>query len=125
MHRGVAFHASGMPADLILFVRNAGRRFELPLGSYVMNKTDLIAAIAEKAELSKADAGKALEGLIEAVKDTLKKGEDVALVGFGTFKLRSRAARTGRNPRTNEEIKIPASKVPAFTAGKALKDHVN
>ena len=74
-----------------------------------MNKTDLIAAIAEKAELSKADAGKALEGLIEAVKDTLKKGEDVALVGFGTFKLRSRAARTGRNPRTNEEIKIPAS----------------
>jgi nucleoid DNA-binding protein len=94
-------------------------------GSYAMNKTDLIAAIAEKAELSKADAGKALEGLIEAVKDTLKKGEDVALVGFGTFKLRSRAARTGRNPRTNEEIKIPASKVPAFTAGKALKDHVN
>ena len=90
-----------------------------------MNKTDLIAAIAEKAELSKADAGKALEGLIEAVKDTLKKGEDVALVGFGTFKLRSRAARTGRNPRTNEEIKIPASQVPAFTAGKALKDHVN
>jgi len=90
-----------------------------------MNKTDLIAAIAEKAELSKADAGKALEGLIEAVKDTLKKGEDVALVGFGTFKLRSRAARTGRNPRTNEEIKIPASKVPAFTAGKALKDAVN
>ena len=90
-----------------------------------MNKTDLIAAIAEKAELSKADAGKALEGLIEAVKDTLKKGEDVALVGFGTFKLRSRAARTGRNPRTNEEIKIPASKVPAFTACKALKDHVN
>jgi nucleoid DNA-binding protein len=90
-----------------------------------MNKTDLIASIAEKAELSKADAGKALEGLIEAVKETLAKGEDVALVGFGTFKLRSRAARTGRNPRTNEEIKIPASKVPAFTAGKALKDHVN
>ncbi len=90
-----------------------------------MNKTDLIAAIAEKSDLSKADAAKALEGLIEAVKATLKKGEDVALVGFGTFKLRSRAARTGRNPRTNEEIKIPASKVPAFTAGKALKDHVN
>lgn len=90
-----------------------------------MNKTDLISAIAEKSSLTKADATKALDGLIEVVKDTLKKGEDVALVGFGTFKLRSRAARTGRNPRTNEEIKIPASKVPAFTAGKALKDHVN
>ncbi|MDR6935186.1 MULTISPECIES: HU family DNA-binding protein [unclassified Luteibacter] len=90
-----------------------------------MNKTDLTAAIAEMAELSKADAGKALDALIKVVSETLKKGEDVALVGFGTFKLRSRAARTGRNPRTNEEIKIPASKVPAFTAGKALKDHVN
>ncbi|HEY4294347.1 HU family DNA-binding protein [Luteibacter jiangsuensis] len=90
-----------------------------------MNKSELIDAIAEKAELSKADAGRALQGLIEAVKDALKKGDDVAVVGFGTFKVRSRAARTGRNPRTNEEIKIPASKVPAFTAGKALKDHVN
>ena len=90
-----------------------------------MNKSELIDAIAEKAELSKADAGRALQGLIEAVKDALKKGDDVAVVGFGTFKVRSRAARTGCNPRTNEEIKIPASKVPAFTAGKALKDHVN
>jgi bacterial nucleoid protein HU beta subunit len=90
-----------------------------------MNKTELVAAIAEKSELSKADAGRALEALIDAVKETLAKGEDVAIVGFGTYKLRSRAARTGRNPRTNEEIKIPASKVPAFTAGKALKDHVN
>lgn len=90
-----------------------------------MNKTELINAISEKSSLTKTDASKALEGLIEAVKDALKKGEDVSLVGFGTFKLRSRAARTGRNPRTNEEIKIPASKVPAFSAGKALKDHVN
>ncbi len=90
-----------------------------------MNKSELIAAIAEKSELSKADAGRALEGFIEAVKEGLKGGGDVAIVGFGTFKVRSRAARTGRNPRTNEEIKIPASKVPAFTAGKALKDHVN
>ncbi|MGF6709613.1 nucleoid DNA-binding protein [Luteibacter sp. W1I16] len=94
-------------------------------GSYVMNKSELITAIAEKSELSKADAGKALEAFIDAVKDSLKKGDDVALIGFGTFKLRSRAARTGRNPRTNAEIKIPASKAPAFTAGKALKDHVN
>ncbi|MGN6481667.1 HU family DNA-binding protein [Luteibacter aegosomaticola] len=90
-----------------------------------MNKTELVAAIAEKSELSKADAGRALEAFIEAVKEGLKSGGDVAIVGFGTFKVRSRAARTGRNPRTNEEIKIPASKVPAFTAGKALKDHVN
>jgi nucleoid DNA-binding protein len=90
-----------------------------------MNKSELIAAIAEKSELSKADAGRALEAFIDAVKDGLKSGGDVAIVGFGTFKVRSRAARTGRNPRTNEEIKIPASKVPAFTAGKALKDHVN
>ncbi|QDE40191.1 HU family DNA-binding protein [Luteibacter pinisoli] len=90
-----------------------------------MNKSDLIAAIAEESSLSKIDATKALDALTKVISETLKKGEDVALVGFGTFKLRSRAARTGRNPRTNEEIKIPASKVPAFTAGKALKDHVN
>jgi DNA-binding protein HU-beta len=90
-----------------------------------MNKSELIAAVAETAELSKADAGRALEALIDAVKKTLKKGDDVSLVGFGTFTVRKRAARTGRNPRTNEEIKIKASKVPAFKAGKALKDHLN
>lgn len=90
-----------------------------------MNKSELIADLAERAELSKADAGRALEALIDAVKASLHKGQDVALVGFGTFTVRNRAARTGRNPRTNEEIKIPASKVPAFKAGKALKDHLN
>jgi DNA-binding protein HU-beta len=90
-----------------------------------MNKSELIAAVAETAELSKADAGRALEAVIDAVKKTLKKGDDVSLVGFGTFTVRKRAARTGRNPRTNEEIKIKASKVPAFKAGKALKDHLN
>jgi DNA-binding protein HU-beta len=90
-----------------------------------MNKSELIAAVAESAELSKADAGRALEAFIEAVKVTLKKGDDVSLVGFGTFTVRKRAARTGRNPRTNETIKIKASKVPAFKAGKALKDHLN
>ena len=90
-----------------------------------MNKSELIADLAERAELSKADAGRALEALIDAVKASLHKGEDVSLVGFGTFTVRQRAARTGRNPRTNEEIKIPASKVPAFKAGKALKDHLN
>ncbi|HMH67405.1 MAG TPA: HU family DNA-binding protein [Pinirhizobacter sp.] len=90
-----------------------------------MNKSELIADLAERAELSKADAGRALEALIDAVKASLHKGEDVSLVGFGTFTVRNRAERTGRNPRTNEEIKIPASKVPAFKAGKALKDHLN
>jgi DNA-binding protein HU-beta len=90
-----------------------------------MNKTDLINAIAEKAELTKADAGRALEAYLEAVQKSLKKGEDVSVVGFGTFTVRKRAARTGRNPRTNEEIKIKASKVPAFKAGKTLKDALN
>ncbi|MBB3226886.1 DNA-binding protein HU-beta [Luteibacter sp. Sphag1AF] len=90
-----------------------------------MNKSELITAIAERSELTKADAGRALDALMEIVKDRLKHNEDVALVGFGTFTARKRAARTGRNPRTNEEIKINASNVPAFKAGKALKDHLN
>ncbi|AFC86588.1 bacterial nucleoid DNA-binding protein [Frateuria aurantia DSM 6220] len=90
-----------------------------------VNKTDLINAIAESAELTKADAGRALEAFFEVVKASLKKGDDVSVVGFGTFTVRTRAARTGRNPRTNETIKIKASKVPAFKAGKALKDAVN
>ncbi len=90
-----------------------------------MNKTDLINAIAEKAELTKADAGRALEAYLEAVQKSLEKGEDVSVVGFGTFTVRSRAARTGRNPRTNETIHIKASKVPAFKAGKTLKDALN
>jgi DNA-binding protein HU-beta len=90
-----------------------------------MNKTDLINAIAEKAELTKADAGRALEAYLEAIQKSLKKGEDVSVVGFGTFTVRKRAARTGRNPRTTETIKIKASKVPAFKAGKTLKDALN
>lgn len=90
-----------------------------------MNKTDLINAVAEHAELTKADAGRALEAFFETVQKALKNGDDVAVVGFGTFTVRERAARTGRNPRTNEEIKIAASKIPAFKAGKGLKDAVN
>ncbi|EIL87517.1 DNA-binding protein [Rhodanobacter sp. Root480] len=90
-----------------------------------MNKTDLINAIAEKAELTKADATRALEAFFETVQKTLKSGEDVSVVGFGTFTVRARAARTGRNPRTNEMIQIQASKVPAFKAGKTLKDALN
>jgi DNA-binding protein HU-beta len=90
-----------------------------------MNKSELIDAIADSANLSKADAGRALDGLVSAVTKALKKGDTVSLVGFGTFSVRKRAARTGRNPRTGETIKIKASKNPAFKAGKALKDAVN
>ena len=90
-----------------------------------MNKTDLINAVADKAELTKADASRALEAFFETVQKTLKKVEDISVVGFGTFTVRARAARTGRNPRTNETIKIKASKVPAFKAGKTLKDALN
>ena len=90
-----------------------------------MNKTELIEHIANNADISKAAAARALESTIEAVKKTLKKGGTVSLVGFGTFAVGKRAARTGRNPRTGENIKIKASKNPAFKAGKALKDAVN
>jgi DNA-binding protein HU-beta len=90
-----------------------------------MNKADVIGAIADQAELSKADAGRALDAMIEVVKKSLKKGDNVSLVGFGTFAVRKRAARTGRNPRTGATIKIKASKIPAFKAGKALKDAIN
>ena len=89
-----------------------------------MNKTQLIDQIAEKADLSKASAKAALEATIEAITETLAKEEEVALVGFGTFKISHRAARTGRNPKTGDEIQIAAAKVPAFKAGKALKDAV-
>jgi len=90
-----------------------------------MNKSDLVDAIANSSGLSKADAGRALDALVKTVTKTLKKGDTVSLVGFGTFSVRKRAARTGRNPRTGETIKIKASKNPAFKAGKALKDAVN
>lgn len=89
-----------------------------------MNKTQLIDQIAEKADLPKASAKAALEATIEAITETLAKEEEVALVGFGTFKISHRAARTGRNPKTGDEIQIAAAKVPAFKAGKALKDSV-
>ncbi len=89
-----------------------------------MNKTDLVNAVAEKAELSKKDAGKAVDAIFESVTDSLKNGEKVQIIGFGNFEVRDRSARKGRNPQTGEEIQIPASKVPAFKAGKALKDAV-
>jgi DNA-binding protein HU-beta len=90
-----------------------------------MNKSELIDAMSDAASISKAEAGKALEGLIGAITGSLKNGDTVSLVGFGTFSVRDRAARTGRNPRTGEEIEIKASRNPAFKAGKALKDAVN
>ena len=90
-----------------------------------MNKSELIDAIAVSADISKAAAGRALDGTMEAVMKALKKGEMVTLVGFGTFYVGKRAARSGRNPRTGASIKINAAKVPKFRAGKALKDSVN
>ncbi len=90
-----------------------------------MNKTELIEHISSKTDLSKADVGRALEAFVGAVKTTLKKKGSVTLVGFGTFAVSERAARTGRNPRTGEEIKIKKARVPKFRPGKALKDAVN
>ena len=90
-----------------------------------MNKTELVAAIAKKTELSKKDAEKALKAFTEVVAEELKKGEKIQLVGFGTFEVSKRAARTGRNPQTGATMKIKASKTPKFKAGKALKDVVN
>ena len=89
------------------------------------NKTELVAAVAQKAELSKKDAEKAVAAVTASIADALKAGDKVQLVGFGTFEVRKRDARTGKNPRTGETIKIAASKVPAFKAGRALKDLVN
>lgn len=90
-----------------------------------MNKTELIEHIADKSEISKAAAARALTSIIDAVKKTLKKGDTVTLVGFGTFSVSKRAARTGRNPRTGAALKIKAAKVPRFKPGKALKDALN
>ncbi len=90
-----------------------------------MNKTELTEAVASAADLSKASAGKAVDAVIEAITDTLKSGNQVSVTGFGTFLVRERGARTGRNPRTGELMQIKASKVPSFKAGKGLKDAVN
>ena len=89
-----------------------------------MNKAELVSAVAEKAGLSKKDSEKAINAAFESITETLAAGEKVQLVGFGAFEVKERNARIGRNPRTKEEIEIPASRVPAFKAGKALKDAV-
>lgn len=90
-----------------------------------MNKTDLVNAVAEKAEFSKKDADKAVAAVIESITDALVSGDKVQLVGFGTFEVRDRAAKQGHNPKTGEAMLVPASKLPAFKAGKALKDAVS
>jgi DNA-binding protein HU-beta len=89
-----------------------------------VNKTELITSVAEAAELTKKDATKAVEAVFDTIQSTLAEGEKVQLIGFGNFEVRERAARKGRNPQSGEEIDIAASKVPAFKAGKALKDAV-
>jgi DNA-binding protein HU-beta len=90
-----------------------------------MNKSELIEAVAGAADLTKADAGRAIDATVEAITKTLAKGDSISLIGFGSFSISHRAARQGRNPRTGETIQIKAAKLPKFKAGKALKDAVN
>jgi len=90
-----------------------------------MNKSELIEVVAGSADLSKAEAGRAVDAMVQAITDTLAKGDSLSLIGFGTFSISERAARQGRNPRTGETIEIKAAKLPKFKAGKALKDAVN
>jgi len=90
-----------------------------------MNKTELVDAVAENANLSKTDAAQAVDAVLSSITGALKKGDKVSLVGFGVFSVRERAARQGRNPKTGQAITIPAGKTPGFKAGKALKDAVN
>ena len=92
---------------------------------FSVNKSELIDAIAESADISKAAAGRAIDAVVESVTNALKEGDQVTLIGFGTFSVKDRAARTGRNPQTGAEIQIAAAKIPSFKAGKGLKDAVN
>lgn len=95
------------------------------LGGLRLNKTELINKVAEVTQMTKKDAGQAVDAIFNAITDALAAGEKVQLIGFGNFEVRDRAARKGRNPQTGEEIEIPATKVPAFKAGKQLKEEVN
>lgn len=101
----------------LLFFNRSGKLF--------MNKTELVAAVAEKGGLSKSDAARAVDAAIESITAGLKNGETITLVGFGSFTVKERQARTGRNPKTGEELKIPASKIPSFKPGKLLKEAVS
>jgi DNA-binding protein HU-beta len=118
-HRQIRFYCT---AKDLVYKNDAS---DTRTGSKLMNKTEFVAAVAEAAELSKTDAANAVDAMIEVVKNALKNGDTITLVGFGTFSVRKRAARQGRNPQTGATIKIKASKNPAFKAGKALKDAVN
>ncbi|MDD3279125.1 MAG: HU family DNA-binding protein [Lachnospiraceae bacterium] len=112
----------------MLLVRHTGTRLNIILKTQeelLMNKTELVAAMAEQTNLSKKDAEDALKAFVDVVSEELKKGEKVQLVGFGTFEISERAAREGRNPQTGETMQIKASKTPKFKAGKALKDMMN
>ena len=100
-------------------------RIKYERGYKPMTKAELIASVAKKAEITQLDTEAVVNAFFSTVQETLAKGENVQVIGFGTFEVRDRAARTGRNPQTGEEIKIAAAKVPAFRAGKALKDAVN
>lgn len=115
--------------DFVDITETLTKNPQIACGSYqeedIMNKTELIAAVAEKAEISKKDAEKALKAFTDTVAQELKNGEKVQLVGFGTFEVSHREAREGRNPRTGETMKIAATKMPKFKAGKALKDMMN
>lgn len=116
---GTALKIAAIPAGISAGTNN------LIKGARVANKNDLIAAVADSAGLSKADAGRAVDAVFEAITNALKTGDDVRLVGFGTFDAVKRAASEGRNPRTGEKIEIPASVQPKFRPGKGLKDALN
>jgi DNA-binding protein HU-beta len=117
----ITFSLGFQPINFISFSLSRG----IVRGITDMNKAELIDAVADSADISKAAAGRAVDGAISAITNALRAGDSVTLVGFGTFTVRSRQARTGRNPRTGQEIQIRASKVPGFKAGKALKDAIN
>jgi DNA-binding protein HU-beta len=111
-------------AELVLIAK--ANRYQHPeFEGFTVNKTDMIDHIAKQADISKAAAGRALDAVVGGIKTSLKRGGSVTLVGFGTFNVGKRAARTGRNPRTGASIKIKAAKVPKFRPGKALKDALN
>jgi DNA-binding protein HU-beta len=127
-------HSGALDANIRLCGKCVSREAVIPVAiflvvtlipEFTMNKAELIDAIAEGAAISKADAGRALDATITAITKALKSGDTVSVIGFGSFVVRGRAARVGRNPKTREEIQIPASNNPTFKAGKALKDAVN
>lgn len=103
---------------------NIAKRKLIFTGGIELNKTELVSSVAEKTDLTKKDAEKVVNAVLGSIEEALSRGEKVQLVGFGTFEVRDRAARTGRNPQTGEEIQIPATRVPVFKAGKALKEAV-